>query len=105
MKKCKHNYEKLQRDQLTWLFNRHRYQKDFNTLLNWLLKEKRHFSCVVIDIDKFKLINDNYNHLVWDTVLRYLAIFLVKEFWENWIYRFWWEEFLILFHWSSNEII
>jgi len=60
-------------DHLTGLFNR-------TYLNNFLLKEfarnKRYeqpFSCILFDIDDFKLVNDIHGHLVGDSILNQLA--------------------------------
>lgn len=96
--------EQLQRDELTWLYNRHRYYKEFDRLTALYNKSWREFSWAIIDIDNFKTINDTHNHTVWDSVLRFLAKELKVRFAENQLFRFWWEEFLILFEGSVDEL-
>ncbi len=56
-----------------------------------------------IDLNKFKDINDTYGHLIGDQVLKYLVIFLKKEFQYKGvdIVRYAGDEFIILF---SKEI-
>lgn len=96
--------EQLQRDELTWLYNRHRYYKEFDRLTALYNKSGREFSGAIIDIDNFKTINDTHNHTVWDSVLRFLAKELKVRFAENQLFRFGWEEFLILFEGSVDEL-
>lgn len=87
--------EELQKDKLTWLGNRYKFEQDFQKLL----QEDLIVSIWVLDIDDFKKINDTYWHSVWDKVLEYFAKFLNSK-WNlekmN-FYRFWGEEFVITY--------
>ncbi len=93
--------EKLKKDELTWLYRREKYAEDFANFKKNLLENGERFSCAVIDVDNFKKINDTYTHTGWDKVLQYLAEVLQRKFWEKNIYRYWWEEFMILYKWSK----
>ncbi len=58
-----------------------------------------HLSCMMIDIDRFKLINDTYGHLVGDEVLRSLGQLFHKEGIfraEDMCGRFGGEEFIVI---------
>jgi diguanylate cyclase len=94
----------LQTDQLTWLNNRHKYNKEFSLLLSKFQETSYVFSCAVLDIDDFKKVNDTYWHNIWDAVLKHLAKQLLKFLESNYVYRFWWEEFLILYPGSKDEL-
>lgn len=62
----------------------------------WHKMQRLHhpLSCVMIDIDNFKKINDEYGHQAGDTVLRQLAQLLLEEFREiDIISRYGGEEF------------
>lgn len=52
-----------------------------------------------LDLNKFKIINDNYGHLVGDQVLKYLVRFLEKELYYPGIniVRYAGDEFIVLF--------
>jgi len=96
--------EFLQKDKLTWLPNRYKFETDFEKLQKEFEKNWKIFSFSILDIDNFKGINDTYWHLMWDKVLEFFPNFLIKNLndeWEN-IYRFWWEEFVILM--EENKI-
>lgn len=56
-------------DPLTQLTNR----RTLNEMMNmWIMKEIP-FSVIIIDIDRFKRVNDTYGHSVGDDVLKYFA--------------------------------
>jgi diguanylate cyclase (GGDEF)-like protein/PAS domain S-box-containing protein len=84
-------------DALTGIFNRRylivRFEEEFK-------KSKRlnsPFGCILIDIDKFKHVNDNYGHLIGDEVIK-KACLIVKESVRIYdiVGRFGGEEFLII---------
>lgn len=60
-------------DELTGLYNRHHLQDQLPTV--WQLAARYGFSTsiMILDIDHFKLVNDNYGHIAGDRVLRELA--------------------------------
>ncbi|WP_186671731.1 sensor domain-containing diguanylate cyclase [Sporosarcina sp. BP05] len=61
--------ERSYTDPLTGLKNR-RYGDKVTT--RWT-SDKKQFSIIMIDIDHFKVVNDNYGHHIGDEVLKYLA--------------------------------
>lgn len=63
-----------QRDWLTGLYNRMAVEEKVN---NWL-KTGKGGTLFVLDVDKFKRINDRYGHIAGDKVLRQIAELLVK---------------------------
>ncbi len=60
-------------DALTGVKNRWYFEDELPRLLNQAKRHKWQISLVVIDINDFKQINDNYSHLVGDIVLNSLA--------------------------------
>ena len=58
------------RDPLTGLFNRCHFEDRLQEEFERARRYKRPFSILMIDIDDFKKINDNYGHDTGDTVLR-----------------------------------
>ncbi|WP_408900231.1 GGDEF domain-containing protein [Photobacterium piscicola] len=60
--KKRHN---IQRDLMTHFYRRDFYEK------KWL--KQRKFNLLIIDIDHFKKINDNYGHEIGDEVIRHIA--------------------------------
>ncbi|WP_162634834.1 diguanylate cyclase [Pseudomonas putida] len=59
-------------DALTQLANRRRLQADFKGLVR-RLQGKQPIALLMIDIDRFKFINDNWGHTTGDEVLKHLA--------------------------------
>jgi len=86
-------------DPLTLLYNRN-YLKEI-----WKKINLEKVSIMMLDIDHFKLINDNYGHDVGDIVLGLIAKRITYETrFEDKIIRYGGEEFLILLKWpKSNE--
>jgi hypothetical protein len=60
-------------DQLTGLANRRKLDDTIKEEIEHELRHSRSFSVIVIDVDNFKLINDNYGHDVGDSVLQEIA--------------------------------
>jgi two-component system cell cycle response regulator len=84
-------------DQLTGIHNRHYL---FNVAPQKISESRRHqfpISLVIIDLDKFKLINDNYGHDMGDQVLRAVGNLLHQQCRrEDLVARFGGEEFVLL---------
>jgi diguanylate cyclase (GGDEF)-like protein len=69
--------EALQRlaetDPLTWLFNRRHFDKRLEGETNRALRAEHLLALLMIDVDKFKTINDRFGHRVGDQVLKGVA--------------------------------
>jgi diguanylate cyclase (GGDEF)-like protein len=61
-------------DDLTQIFNRRSFDTALNGLWNDPLNENRKTSLLMIDIDNFKLYNDNFGHLQGDKILTKIAL-------------------------------
>lgn len=84
--------ENSQKDELTQLYNR-RYLDEF--VENYENKNKS-FSILMLDVDFFKLVNDNYGHDVGDMVLKGVSAVIKTSIRnEDFAVRFGGEEFLI----------
>ncbi|MDX1352130.1 MAG: GGDEF domain-containing protein [Thiomicrorhabdus sp.] len=66
-------------DELTGVPNRRGFNKIVNDLAKTAREEQIPFTVILIDIDLFKSINDQFGHLIGDSVLRYLAKQLNSE--------------------------
>ncbi len=65
--------DKSNKDFLTGLYNRRFLNRSLETLVNMASAGGASFSCLMIDVDNFKQVNDTYGHYVGDTVLQELA--------------------------------
>ena len=57
-------------DHLTGLANRRRFERQLDREVNRTLRYTRPFNLLMLDIDHFKLVNDNYGHQAGDEALR-----------------------------------
>ncbi|HOO32465.1 MAG TPA: GGDEF domain-containing protein [Thermotogota bacterium] len=91
-------------DALTGVYNRH----GFNELLDRTIKvfhEDQTLTLMILDIDYFKLINDNYGHLTGDKVLIKLAQVITDVVGQRGVVSRWGgEEFAVLLHGTDTFI-
>ena len=66
-------------DPLTLLLNRRALHSQFDSLFNEARQRDTELSCIMCDIDKFKLINDRYGHPTGDKVIKMVAGRLQKN--------------------------
>ena len=84
-------------DALTGAYNRHYLRKELSTLLLAAQKNKTPMSLIMLDIDHFKRINDEYGHLAGDEVLKSTAKRLKEKLRSSdALIRYGGEEFLVL---------
>lgn len=84
-------------DPLTGLKNRRSLETKLQEFHNRFIQKKAHYSVVIIDLDCFKKLNDNYGHACGDMVLIKLAEVLTHFLDEKCVIsRYGGEEFLIL---------
>lgn len=105
LKAHKEEIERRWKDALTWLLNRHALKWLLESLQSRYDKDWEKFSIAMIDIDRFKKINDDHWHGMWDRVLIILSERLIEKFWEDFCIRMWWEEVLIAFKWDAKTLL
>lgn len=83
--------------QLTKLYNRRYLIEHGELVFLKCLEEQNHCSCIAIDIDFFKKVNDTYGHLIGDEVLKHVANIITNSVRRiDIITRYGGEEFVIL---------
>lgn len=60
-------------DQLTGLYNRRYFNEKIPKEIKKAIREEKNLSFIMIDVDSFKLYNDNYGHIEGDYVLEEIA--------------------------------
>lgn len=94
-------------DSLTGLANRRSFDKFIEQEWNRCLRDKKHLTVAIADIDFFKKLNDNYGHQVGDECLKQIGfVFRNNRFITrpgDLIGRYGGEEFAFVFSNTSNE--
>ena len=89
-------------DNLTGLANRNQFETTFQHLVSCNKEEQTSFSLLVIDLDGFKTVNDQFGHQTGDLVLCSFAKVLLDCCSErDKVFRFGGDEFTILLHDTS----
>lgn len=85
------------RDKLTGLYNRHKMDEELSKAFYLWERYKKNFSVLMIDIDRFKKVNDEHGHLVGDRILVEFSEILTKNLRKSDVISRWGgEEFLVL---------
>lgn len=98
LKKANNKLRKIaHNDVLTKAYNRRFMENKIKNKIKNYEHTKEIFSLIMIDIDNFKLVNDNYGHDIGDKVLKTLVSLIIKEINANeCISRWGGDEFIIL---------
>ena len=93
----KQAYEQSVRDELTKLYNRRFFNDRLRAELAYARRHRTHLSVLMIDIDRFKAVNDRHGHPAGDAVLRQVAAEMERRIRaEDILVRFGGEEFCLL---------
>ena len=91
------NREKLLYDSLTGVYSRLAYDDRINQELARWNRYQTPFSYVVVDIDHFKRVNDDFGHNAGDKALKIIAQIMLKNVRQSdYIFRIGGEEFVLL---------
>lgn len=102
IQKIRANKNLINRDRATGLLNKIGLQKKAQEAIRRAAREQRPLAYGVIDIDKFKSINDTWGHYFGDIVIKRLSLVLSAHIGErDLLSRFGGEEFVIVF-WDCN---
>ena len=97
-------YSMATTDALTNLYNRRTFLKRGEEAFKVAERGGNHFSIIMYDVDSFKSVNDEYGHLVGDTVLKHMASVSKEAVREtDLVARYGGEEFAILLPNTSPE--
>ncbi|HAT1644792.1 TPA: diguanylate cyclase [Raoultella planticola] len=89
--------EKALFDSLTGLRNRHHLDDALHTQIKLAVQNHAPLSCLMIDIDHFKTINDRYGHEAGDLVIKNVAVIVQRAVRDKGMaFRYGGEEFLVL---------
>ncbi|WNC73163.1 diguanylate cyclase [Thalassotalea psychrophila] len=94
-----------QKDGLTQIYNRRYFDEHFGLFQKMALRSNNNLAVVILDIDKFKKVNDIHGHLIGDECLKILASILMKEFSRSTdlIARYGGEEFILVINQISEK--
>ncbi len=93
-------------DTLTGIYNRVEYIKRVSLKIKSAQRYNESFGLMLIDIDYFKLVNDNYGHSVGDDILKKLAKILVSNVREDDLVARWGgEEFIIIVNYANVKVL
>jgi diguanylate cyclase (GGDEF)-like protein/PAS domain S-box-containing protein len=86
-------------DHLTGLLNRRAAESRLEVEWGRARRDANPFAVALIDVDRFKLVNDQYGHQIGDRVLCHIASTLASNLrGGDWIARWGGEEFLLVLH-------
>ncbi len=92
-------------DALTQVYNRTRFDQLFSENLAFAQQHKAPLSILLIDLDNFKKVNDQYGHQVGDQVLKHSADCINKVVGQNgFVCRWGGEEFAVLLPYYDIEL-
>ncbi|MGP6134170.1 diguanylate cyclase [Enterobacter chuandaensis] len=96
--------EKALFDPLTGLRNRHHLEDTLHTQMTQAMRNSEPLSCMMIDIDHFKSINDRFGHEAGDQVIKSVASIVQRVAHDSGLaFRYGGEEFLVLLPGADDQ--
>jgi diguanylate cyclase len=103
--KAKEYHKAAMRDGLTGLFTRGAFDAKIRESFENYRAQKREFSIIVFDVDKFKDINDKLGHIAGDKVLKKISECLEESFRkDDFIARYGGDEFTVIIEDLTEEM-
>lgn len=97
--------KKASTDSLTGLYNRYKFSELYNSSYTSMIQRHNDMSLILLDIDFFKKVNDNFGHNIGDQVLIQVAHSLLKTLRNiDIVCRWGGEEFIVLLPTAALEI-
>jgi len=96
-----HETKKIYIDDLTQLYNKRKLNDQMGKLFKQFKRGDKQLFIVMMDIDRFKALNDKYGHPVGDEILRQTAV-IIKEH-VPYAYRYGGEEFAAIFYGHTKK--
>lgn len=76
---AEHMVNLAERDALTGLYNRHRFQQELERMVSEADRRQQSMALVFFDLDEFKHVNDSFGHAVGDELLKAIAREIGKQ--------------------------
>ncbi|MCA8938321.1 MAG: GGDEF domain-containing protein, partial [Planctomycetes bacterium] len=90
-------WDRAIKDEATGLFNKNHFNKELPKILQATLKHSQPFSMIMLDIDKFKHVNDTFGHIPGDQVLAQVSAIMLENLRDgDMAFRYGGEELCIL---------
>lgn len=90
-------WEQAVKDSLTGLHNRNFFNEVIVNEIHRSDRTKKPFALIMVDVNRFKEVNDRYGHITGDLILKEVAMLLKETIRKNdWVVRFGGDEFLIV---------
>jgi len=96
-----HETKKIYIDDLTQLYNKRKLNDQMGKLFKQFQRGDKQLFIAMLDIDRFKLLNDKYGHPVGDEILRQTAVVIKEQ--VPYAYRYGGEEFAAIFYGHTRE--
>lgn len=97
-------YQAAHRDAMTGLLNRRGFAEHLERAWQLAVRHRQPMGCIIVDVDRFKTLNDAYGHLAGDEIIREVASLIARVTRASDVVgRYGGDEFLVVLPLSSSE--